>query len=87
MEPGRTRTLHVLPQELIEAACQRDPEAWEEMVEELSSTLVRRLHLPEELACRLDGEDILQVAFLRAWERIDSFEYRGDAQGQKGEAT
>jgi RNA polymerase sigma-70 factor (ECF subfamily) len=78
MDSGRNHTLHALPQELIEAACQRDPEAWEEMVEQLSLILVRRLRLPIELARRLDDEDILQVAFLRAWERIESFEYRGE---------
>jgi len=69
---------HALPQELIEAACKRDPEAWEEMVDRLTLILTRKLQLPNELARRLDDEDILQVAFLRAWERIESFEYRGE---------
>lgn len=78
MDPRQPPTLCALPPELIEAACRRDPEAWEEMVDRLSLILMRRLQLPTELVRRFDGEDVLQVAFLRAWERIESFEYRGE---------
>jgi len=78
MGSPRTRNHQALPAPLIEAACERDPHAWEEMVERLSRTLVNRLKLPPELARRFDDEDVLQVTFLRAWERIESFEYRGE---------
>ncbi len=78
MASQSTKNYQALPERLIAAACERDPDAWEEMVERISMTLVKRLQLPPELARRFDDEDVLQVAFLRAWERIDSFEYRGE---------
>ena len=78
MGSPRTKNHQALPAPLIEAACGRDPEAWDEVVERLSKILVKRLQLPPELARRFDDEDVLQVAFLRAWERIESFEYRGE---------
>ena len=78
MRYPRVHTPHSLPQELIEAACRRDPEAWEQIVDQLSLILLRKLKLPDELNRRLDDEDILQVALLRAWERIEKFEYRGE---------
>lgn len=78
MASPRKKNNQALPERLIAAACARDPDAWEEMVERISMTLVKRLQLPPELAHRFDHEDVLQVAFLRAWERIDSFEYRGE---------
>ena len=78
MRSPRVHTPHSLPQELIEAACRRDPEAWEQIVDQLSLILLRKLKLPDELTRRLDDEDILQVALLRAWERIEKFEYRGE---------
>ena len=78
MGSPRTKNHQALPAPLIEAACGRDPEAWDEVVERLSRILVKRLQLPPELARRFDDEDVLQVAFLRAWERIESFEYRGE---------
>ena len=78
MDPPRSTAHQALPMHLIEAACARDPKAWEEMVERLGKNLAKRLQLPPELSRRFDDEDVLQVAFLRAWERIDSFEYRGE---------
>jgi len=78
MPPPHTRSAHALPRELIEAACQRDPSAWSEVVKQLSLNMTRELRLPNQLLRRLDDEDILQVAFLHAWERIESFEYRGE---------
>lgn len=73
----RTKSPRALPERLISAACERDPDAWHELVERVSQDLVARLRLPPELARRLDDEDVLQAALLRAWERIDHFEYRG----------
>lgn len=78
MPPEPARTIQSLPPELVEAACRRDPAAWEEVVELLSHILLKKLRLPEGLLGRLDEEDIFQVAILRAWERIDRFEYRGE---------
>ena len=71
-------SLCALPEGLIKAACQRDPEAWSEVVAQLSLRMTNKVQLPGSLARRLDHEDVLQVAFLHAWERIDSFEYRGE---------
>lgn len=78
MLPAPRSSLRALPEDLIMAACQRDPEAWRELVAQLSLRMTSALQLPPPLLRRLDREDILQVAFLHAWERIDSFEYRGE---------
>ena len=78
MLPAPRSSLRALPEDLIMAACQRDPEAWRELVAQLSLRMASALQLPDPLLRRLDREDILQVAFLHAWERIDSFEYRGE---------
>ena len=78
MVPASNSSLLALPEDLITAARQRDPDAWAELVAQLSLRMTAALQLPEPLARRLDREDVLQVAFLHAWERIDSFEYRGE---------
>ena len=78
MDSPRKEGARALPEQLVAAACERDPDAWQELVERVSLRLAARLRLPPELARRLDDEDVLQATLLRAWERIDSFEYRGE---------
>jgi len=78
MDSAKREGARALPRQLITAACERDPDAWQELVERVSLRLAARLRLPPELARRLDDEDVLQAALLRAWERIDNFEYRGE---------
>jgi RNA polymerase sigma-70 factor (ECF subfamily) len=78
MTPVPPSSLRALPEDLIMAACQRDPEAWRELIAQLNLKMTSAFQLPGPLLRRLDREDVLQVAFLQAWERIDSFEYRGE---------
>ena len=78
MDSLRKEGGRALPEQLVAAACERDPDAWQELVERVSLRLAARLRLPPELARRFDDEDVLQATLLRAWERIDSFEYRGE---------
>ena len=78
MDSLKREGARALPEQLIAAACERDPDAWQELVERISLRLAARLRLPPELARRFDDEDVLQATLLRAWERIESFEYRGE---------
>ena len=78
MIPPSPSSPGALPKDLIMAACRRDPEAWRELIAQLNRRMVSAPKLPGPLQRRLDHEDVLQVAFLHAWERIESFEYRGE---------
>ncbi|MCH2105564.1 MAG: sigma-70 family RNA polymerase sigma factor [Planctomycetes bacterium] len=78
MDSLKREGARALPEQLVAAACERDPDAWQELVERVSLRLAARLRLPSELARRFDDEDVLQATLLRAWERIESFEYRGE---------
>ena len=78
MDSLKREGARALPAQLIAAACERDPDAWQELVERVSLRLAARRRLPPERARRFDDEDVLQATLLRAWERIESFEYRGE---------
>lgn len=69
-----------LTQDLLAAARRGDSDAWEALYRRYRVGLllaVRRQLQGRSLRGR-DTEDILQSAFLRAWNRIQGFEYRGE---------
>jgi RNA polymerase sigma-70 factor (ECF subfamily) len=52
--------------------------AWERLYQQYRRMLIAhvRVRIPGFARRRFDAEDVLQIAFTKAWERIASFEYR-----------
>ena len=57
-----------------------DQQAWKRLFERYRKML--RAHVEARIfgfaRRRLDAEDVLQAAFMRAWQAIESFEYKGE---------
>ena len=67
-------------QNLLSQANTGDPDAWRELYERyrIHLLLAIRGKLPQVHGLSFDPEDVLQSAFLSAWSRIRTFEYRGE---------
>ena len=68
--PQRTR-------ELLEGALRGDERSWRLIFAAHQEFLLYVLRTLSVNSSQVDPEDVLQVAFLQAWKRIDRFEYRG----------
>jgi RNA polymerase sigma-70 factor (ECF subfamily) len=63
--------------------------AWQELHRRYHTMLVAQLQarIPGFARRRFDAEDVLQAALIRAWQSIDSFEYRGEGSFRRWLAT
>ena len=63
--------------------------AWEELYRRYRTMLVAQVQarIPGFALRRFDAEDVLQTALTRAWQNIDSFEYRGEGSFRRWLAT
>jgi RNA polymerase sigma-70 factor (ECF subfamily) len=67
--------------DLLRAASAGDQSAWSELYARhraVMRTLVQ-CQIPARLRSRLETEDVLQSAFLSAFQKLESFEYKGEA--------
>jgi RNA polymerase sigma-70 factor (ECF subfamily) len=67
-------------QDLLGRAVLGSDAAWEELYRRYRSFLTWkvRMTMPAAFHHRIDVEDVLQSAFLSAWDRLPDFEYRGE---------
>jgi RNA polymerase sigma-70 factor (ECF subfamily) len=65
---------------LLRDARTGDQRAWRELYERYRAMLLVAIgvRMPSFLQRLFDAEDVLQEAFVKAWAKIDTFEYRGE---------
>ena len=63
--------------------------AWKEIYARYRTMLVAQVQarIPGYARRRFDADDVLQTAFMRAWQSIPDFEYRGDGSFRRWLAT
>lgn len=65
---------------LVDSAKQGSQEAWERLYYRYHGYLefIVEMKIPDYARRRFNAEDVLQSAFLSAWRKIDSFDYKGE---------
>ncbi len=67
-------------QDLLTFAANGDEDAWRVLYGRYRMMLLTeaRMHLRAQVKSRVDAEDLVQSAFLSAWDQIGEFEYQGE---------